>query len=209
MRTNAPCPPSRYFIQNPPGVVFIGWQVVNWCERLYEAQATQLLLYGRALGLSHSEAEDVLQDTFVALMRLDAEPEKPINYCIRAFRNRALNYHRSLWRRLARELESKAWFDRALQESAAEQAAMRCLAQLPSEQREVIVLKIWQQLTFEAIADLLEISPNTAAGRYRYGMQKIRACLRAESPESESYEHVEPNRDAIAFLDAAPTLGTN
>ena len=182
---------------------------VNWCEQLYEVQAAQLLLYGRALGLSHSEAEDVLQDTFVALMRLETEPEKPVNYCIRAFRNRALNYRRSLWRRLARELESKAWFDYGPQESPGERAAMRCLATLPAEQREVIVLKIWQQMTFEGIAELLDISPNTVAGRYRYGIQKMRACLCAKSPESESYENVEPNRDAIAFLDPAPTLGAN
>jgi len=181
---------------------------VNWCERLYEAQATRLLLYGRALGLSHNEAEDVLQDTFVSLMQLKIEPEKPVNYCIRSFRNRALNYRRSLWRRLARELESKAWFERAPQESAKEQAAMRCLSQLPPEQREVIVLKIWNRLTFEAIADLLEISPNTVAGRYRYGIQKIRTCLSKEGVESESYEHVEPNRDPITFLDPASTLGT-
>jgi RNA polymerase sigma-70 factor (ECF subfamily) len=175
---------------------------------VYEAQAAQLLLYGRALGLSHSEAEDVLQDTFVALMQLEVEPEKPVNYCIRAFRNRALNYRRSLWRRLARELESKAWFERAPQESPKEKAAMRCLSQLPREQREVIVLKIWNHLTFEAIGELLEISPNTAAGRYRYGIQKIRACLSAQAQESEGYEH-EPNRDALAFLDPASTLGTN
>jgi RNA polymerase sigma-70 factor, ECF subfamily len=180
---------------------------VNWYERLYEAQAAQLLLYGRALGLSHSEAEDVLQDTFVALMQLEAEPEKPLNYCIRTFRNRALNYRRSLWRRLARELESKAWFERGPQESPKERAAMRCLSELPPEQREVIVLKIWNQLTFEAIAELLEISPNTVAGRYRYGIQKIRACLGAQS--FESYEHVEPNRDAITFLDPASTVATN
>lgn len=182
---------------------------VNWCEKLYEAQATQLLLYGRALGLSHSEAEDVLQDTFVALMQLATEPEKPINYCIRAFRNRALNYRRSLWRRLARELESKSWFENGPYESPKEHAAMRCLSQLPTEQREVIVLKIWNQLTFEAIAELLEISPNTVAGRYRYGIQKIRACLRLAQSETENYEHVERNRDAIAFLDPASTLGTN
>ena len=176
---------------------------------MYEAQAAQLLLYGRALGLSHSEAEDVLQDTFVALMQLRAEPEKPVNYCIRAFRNRALNYRRSLWRRLARELEAKAWFERIPQESPKERAAMRCLSELPPEQREVIVLKVWNQLTFDAIGELLEISPNTVAGRYRYGIQKIRACLSAQPAESEGYEHVEPNRDALAFLDPASTLGTN
>ena len=46
----------------------------SWCERLYEKKAAELLLYGRALGLSHSEAEDVLQETFVALLELESPP---------------------------------------------------------------------------------------------------------------------------------------
>ena len=36
------------------------------CERLYAAKAAELIIYGRALGLSHGEAEDVLQETFLA-----------------------------------------------------------------------------------------------------------------------------------------------
>ena len=77
----------------------------HWCESLYEAKAAQLVLYGRALGLSHSEAEDVLQETFMAFLQQDTPPEKPEHYCLRSFRNRALNYRRGLWRRLTRELE--------------------------------------------------------------------------------------------------------
>src|ERR1700727_1146499 len=41
-----------------------------WCQPLYEAKAAGLVLYGRALGLSHGEAEDVVQETFVALLKL-------------------------------------------------------------------------------------------------------------------------------------------
>ena len=41
----------------------------DWSEKLYETKAAELILYGRALGLSHAEAEDVLQETFVALMQ--------------------------------------------------------------------------------------------------------------------------------------------
>jgi len=154
-----------------------------WCERVYEAKAADLLLYGRALGLSHSEAEDVLQETFVALMQRTTEPQQPERYLIRAFRNRAFNHRRSLWRRLTRELESSRWFDRDEDETPAERAAMRCLAGLPPDQREVIVLKIWHRCTFEAIGELLEISPNTAAGRYRYGLQKLQACLKGKDYE--------------------------
>src|ERR1700733_466407 len=83
----------------------------RWCQPLYEAKAAGLILYGRALGLSHSEAEDVLQETFLALLQLPQQPEEPEHYCVRAFRNRALNFHRSLWRRLAREWESIRWFE--------------------------------------------------------------------------------------------------
>jgi RNA polymerase sigma-70 factor, ECF subfamily len=171
----------------------------GWCEDLYRAKASELILYGRALGLSHAEAEDVLQETFVALMAREGVPDQPEHYCVRSFRNRALNYRRSLWRRLTRELESKRWFERSTGESPAERAAMRALARLPQDQREAIVLKIWHEHTFEEIGELLGISPNTAAGRYRYGLQKLRACMR-----EPVYERDERIGEAIAFLDAAP-----
>src|SRR6266568_2078321 len=92
----------------------------DWCEKLYRAKAVELILYGRALGLSHGEAEDVVQETFVALMRLDECPEKPTHYAVRTFRNRALNYRRSLWRRLTREFESLRWFERTPSETPVE-----------------------------------------------------------------------------------------
>jgi RNA polymerase sigma-70 factor (ECF subfamily) len=173
-----------------------------WCEKIYEAKAAGLLLYGRALGLSHAEAEDVLQETFLALMQKPAPQEEPEHYCVRSFRNRALNYRRSLWRRLTRELESHRWFERAPVETPQEKAAMRCLAALPPEQREVIVLKVWHQYTYEEIGQLLGLSPHTAAGRYRYGLQKLRACLKGED-----YERVESIGEGIAILDPPRTVG--
>ncbi len=173
----------------------------EWCRTLYEEKASDLILYGRALGLSHCEAEDVLQETFMALLRIESAPEQPAHYALRTFRNRALNYRRSLWRRLTRELESSRWFDRANDESPQEQAAMRCLQRLPAEQREVIVLKLWHGHTFEQIGGLLNLSPNTVAGRYRYGLQKLRACLKGQT-----YERYETG-SAITILEASPTIG--
>jgi RNA polymerase sigma-70 factor, ECF subfamily len=173
----------------------------GWCEELYRAKASELILYGRALGLSHAESEDVVQETFCALMARAEPPEQPEHYCVRTFRNRALNYHRSLWRRLTRELESRRWFERSPGESPVEREAMRELAALPQDQREAIVLKIWHEHTFEEIGELLGISPNTAAGRYRYGLQKLRMRLKGTS-----YERDERVGEAIAFVDAAPPL---
>lgn len=175
----------------------------SWFEAFYEAKAAALVLYGRALGLSHGEAEDVVQETFLALMQKPELPREPEHYCLRSFRNRALNYKRSLWRRLTRELESRRWFERTPDESPAERAAMQQLAALPPEQREVIVLKIWNGCTFEEIGALLDISPNTVAGRYRYGLQKIKSRL-----EAISYERDEFTGNTIAFLETPAPLGT-
>jgi len=174
----------------------------SWCQPLYEQKAAGLVLYGRALGLSHGESEDVLQEVFVSLLRLERQPDEPEHYCLRAFRNRALNYRRSLWRRLTRELESVRWFERSSGETQAERDAMRCLAQLPPEQREVIVLKIWNGMTFEAIGKAFDLSPNTVAGRYRYGINKLKAALKGQV-----YERDECLGETVAILDPAAPVG--
>jgi RNA polymerase sigma-70 factor (ECF subfamily) len=174
----------------------------TWCERLYEARAAELILYGRALGLSHGEAEDVLQETFVALLERAEAPEQPQHYCVRAYRNRALNHRRGLWRRLTRELESRRWFERSADGDPREEEALRALAGLPVEQREVIVLKIWHGHTFGEIGALTGVSPNTAAGRYRYGLERLRRRL-----EEESYEPNERLGEAVGCWSPAPPVG--
>ena len=203
-------------------------QEQHWCEAIYDAKAAELILYGRALGLGHGEAEDVLQETFLALMQMVSPPAKPEHYCVRSFRNRALNYRRTLWRRLTREWEVFAdghllgnglhWFEKSPEQTRAEnalqEATVRALAELPVDQREVIVLKIWHGCTFEEIGGLLDIPPNTVAGRYRYGLQKLKSKLAADALErsgapQEGIIYERAGRESIAWLASAPTVGGN
>jgi hypothetical protein len=81
----------------------------------------------------------------------------------------------------------------------------------------VIVLKIWHQHTFEEIGEILETSPNTVAGRYRYGLQKIRACLTAEGAtdsaiqrfnDSTTYEQLESTGAAFGILETPTTISS-
>ena len=51
------------------------------------------------------------------------------------------------------------------------------------EQKQVIRLKTEAGLTFFEIAELLQISPNTAASRYRYAIQKLREDLKEAADE--------------------------
>jgi len=65
----------------------------------------------------------------------------------------------------------------------------RALEALPAEQREVLALKVDGELTFEEIGGLLNVSPNTAASRYRYALEKLRDALRPGTSNTEETGH--------------------
>ena len=65
--------------------------------------------------------------------------------------------------------DDAAWLQKALDSS---------LDTLPSEQKAVVLLKVWEEMTFAEIAQALDISANTAASRYRYALDKLRDALR-------------------------------
>jgi RNA polymerase sigma-70 factor, ECF subfamily len=60
------------------------------------------------------------------------------------------------------------------------QAVEAALQRLPEAQREVLVLRIWGELSFPQVAETLSISANTAASRYRYALSKLRESLAQE-----------------------------
>ena len=57
------------------------------------------------------------------------------------------------------------------------------LAELPFEQREIVMLHLHGRMTFQAIAKARQISANTAKSRYRYGMDRLRVTLNSEVTE--------------------------
>ena len=56
----------------------------------------------------------------------------------------------------------------------------RTLGTLPDQQKEVVIMKIWGGLTFQGIAEALDIPSNTAASRYRYALGTLRGSLQQE-----------------------------
>jgi RNA polymerase sigma-70 factor (ECF subfamily) len=157
--------------------------------RLYDDHAPALFGYTLNLTRREADARDVLQEVF---RRLSARPQlldgvrNERAFLLRLAHNQAIDLMR---RRTTREKtgetaagESSEGHPFAASTRADEegfrQALSKALADLPPEQRAVAHLKLWEQLTFEEIAELLEISPNTAASRYRYAIDKLRAQLR-------------------------------
>jgi RNA polymerase sigma-70 factor (ECF subfamily) len=78
---------------------------------------------------------------------------------------------------------------------------VHALTTLPREQREVIVLKIWHRYTFQQISQLLELSPNTVAGRYRYGLVRLKSALKGINDENSR-----SLRATVGRLDPASTI---
>ena len=156
-------------------------------RRLYDEHAQAL--YAFLLNLTRSEADtrDLLQDVFVKLARdkkLLAGVRDERAFLIRLAHNAAIDLMR---RRGTRErtkenfaAETTSPFTPASDpdEQAFRAALAEALAELPADQRAVVHLKLWEGLTFEQIAGALDIPPNTAASRYRYGLDKLRAQLR-------------------------------
>ena len=151
-------------------------------RRLYEQHGRVLLAYARSLVRDSSAAEDVLHRVFVRLLRGDIEiTGPPVAYLCRAVRNLALNDRRRRSREV--ELESGVgWLESPPGLEATGIALQAALARLPEEQRAVVILRVWGQVTFEEAAEALGILPNTAASRYRYWPTKLRDMLKPLKP---------------------------
>lgn len=148
-------------------------------RRLYEDFGPALVLYARSLLGDGAAAEDVVQQVFVKLLegRVPA-PTEPKPYLYRAVRNAALNARRDEGRRRPWPEQEPA-FEAAPGREDEREELEKALEGLPQEQRETVVMKVWGGMTFEEIAALAGVSLNTAASRYRYGMEKLRERLAA------------------------------
>ena len=149
-------------------------------DALFERLAGPLYHYALSITRRQADAEEVLQEVFMQLVR-DPERLGAIGdlkaYLYRSIRNRALNQER---RRDREAPLDPSIFEIPAQPEKDTMELEQALAALPDEQREVVVLKTWQGLTFREIADLLAVSPNTAASRYRYALEHMKKSMAGE-----------------------------
>jgi RNA polymerase sigma-70 factor (ECF subfamily) len=153
---------------------------------LFDLTAQRLVRFAAALTRHQQDAEDAVQ---AALARLASQPQRlkgmdrPWAYLLRMVRNEALaNARRQQHQKAAgslRDLVTLCPVDEAEREESY-RAVWAALRTLPAEQSEVVVLKIWEGMTFAQIGEVLDLSPHTAASRYQYAMTKLAARLQRQ-----------------------------
>ena len=154
---------------------------------IWTAYASDMLGYLVGMLCSRHDAEDALQEVFVTVARKRstvAGARHLKSYLFRLARNVALNRIKKSRRRREREEKATEWL---ILDSGSEQGdertreLERALAALPEKQRSVTVLKFYRNKTFREIAEMLDISENTAASRYRYAMAKLKDYMQEAS----------------------------
>ena len=156
-------------------------------ERLYDKHAQPLFAFLLNFTRDEADTRDLLQEIFVKLAR---EPKLLVGvreeraFLIRLAHNAAIDLIR---RRGTCERTKENFTAEAISifapandpdEKVFREELAIALGELPEEQRAVVHLKLWGEMTFEEIAAALDIPPNTAASRYRYALDKLRGQLR-------------------------------
>ena len=131
----------------------------------FDQWGPSLLLFARQQTGYLGEAEDVVQEAFIKVWKKYGHKnqiKKSLLYA--AVRTTAIDYSRSLARRKIREhrvFEERdgetIWFQRNLETEERNSLLEQAVQKLSKDQQEVVVLKIWGELTFQEIARTLEI----------------------------------------------------
>lgn len=165
-----------------------------WREWL-ELHGPKMLLFARQQTRSLEDAKDIFQDALVKLVEKvrtgefvgGEEAWQP--YLYTAIRRLAIDLSRRDDRRKRREDNVTAdaeteqyevfhpWFESESSDDETRAQLESSLKELPEKFAEVITMKIWGERTFAEIGETLGISQNTAASRYRYGLEALKRSL--------------------------------
>ena len=155
--------------------------------RLLEEHGAALVLYAQQWC---DTPEDVVQEAFLRLMRQTSAPENLVGWLYRVVRNVAISTSRSAARRSRREAAAaqhgEPWFTASEGDRLDAAAATAALKQLPIEQRETIVARLWGGLSYEQIAELTGSSTSSVHRWYQAGLAALRERLGVACPKKNS-----------------------
>jgi RNA polymerase sigma factor (sigma-70 family) len=155
--------------------------------RLLDEHGAALVLYAQQWC---ETPEDIVQEALLSLMRQPQAPENIVGWLYRVVRNAAVDASRRQRRRSRREAAAacrgEPWFAAADDQRLDAAEATAALAQLPIEQRETVVARVWGGLSLKEIAELSGSSTSTVHRRYQAGLAALRERLGVACPEKRN-----------------------
>ncbi|MEM9588265.1 MAG: sigma-70 family RNA polymerase sigma factor [Planctomycetota bacterium] len=174
-------------------------QVISAAElsRLWRDHSDRLVLIARAIG---EPAEDAVQEAFVALAALTDPPDDPLGWLVKVTRNQLLQSRRRGDRRARREQLAgmRIWFQSSdvvanIDQSLDAITVTEALQELGDQEREVVVMHLWGELTFRQIAKATDRSPTTTHRLYQSALSQLQNRF-VETPAQRDVSEVRNSR---------------
>ena len=162
-------------------------------EKIVKENSEKLYWHVRRMVNSHEDADDLLQDIFLkvwtALPSYRGEAQLG-TWVWRIATNETLNFlRREKVRAMLRlssvddEMERKVMADPFFNGTAAEREFAKAVARLPEKQRQVFIMRWWDELPYEKIADITGTSVGALKASYHIAREKIEASLNLQADE--------------------------
>ena len=156
-------------------------------RKLVQQYGQRLYWHIRKLVLDHDDADDVLQNTFIKVYRnIDSfqSNSKLYTWLYRIATNEALTFIKQqarrkqvstdeIQQRALERLESDVYFEG----EAIQLALQKAIATLPERQRLVFNMKYFDDITFEELSQILDLSVGGLKSNYHLAVKKIKAYL--------------------------------
>lgn len=149
---------------------------------LFDRHAAALALYAAQWT---TQPDDCVQEALIELARQSKAPDNPAAWLYRVVRNRALNASRTARRRSAHEQEAAARSGSHSADSAASAELKDALSTLEPTAREIVVLRVWGQLAWQEIADVVGGSKSSAQRHYTQALDQLRTLWEPRASETK------------------------
>lgn len=153
--------------------------LVKELKQFYKDNRQGLYTYALSLTRNHESAEDVVHSVFLKILQKEQIPSNIKPYIFRCIRNQSMDIWRDVKKNDDLIFEIYSEENSPLDKEITERLGTE-LKKLNSDERETIILKIYDNMTFKEIAHIRDASINTVTSWYRRGLKKLKSLIKDE-----------------------------
>ena len=144
--------------------------------------------YIRRLVVTHEDAEDILQETFINVYRYAGSfkgESRIYTWLYKIATNECLRHFKKVNRQIQKvELDEKMVNNFEINDTENEKSILvkfrKAILQLPEKQRIVFNMRYYDEMSYKEMGEVLNSSENALKTNYHYATEKIKACLKEE-----------------------------